>query len=115
KRTWSGADLGIPGNIGGLVFSPSGNELYVVGDADEPESAIYKVPLTRVAHEVVDLRASARVLGATTGGFDAGLEFGPAGTLFYGYFQTTLLGQRAGGVAGAEATRDLTNLGVSAF
>ena len=38
KRTWSGDTLGIPANLGGLIFSADGNALYVVGAADTTSS-----------------------------------------------------------------------------
>lgn len=116
KRTWSGAALGIPANLGGLVFSPAGDQLYVIGHADEPTSAVYALPVTRVAGEVTDLGPATRLFGATTatGGLDAGLEFGPAGTLFYVYFQTNLLAERPGGVGGGEVTHDLSSRDVRA-
>lgn len=111
KQTWNGADLGLHGHLGGLVFSPGGDTLYVVANADLPTSAVYALPVTRVGGAVTSLGPATIVFsGSVPGaGLDAGIEFGPGGTLFYAYFQVRYLAQRPGGVTGAETTRDLSS------
>lgn len=120
KRTWSGpTELGIPANLGGLLFSADGATLYAVGNSERAASALYAVPVTRdpITHEVVDLGPIGSVTkvfdgNAATPGLDAGWDVGPAGTLFYTYWSANYLGQRPGGVAGAETLFDMATVGV---
>lgn len=121
KRTFQGSALGVPRELGGVVFSADGSVLYVVGDADRSTSAVFAVPVIRDGgtQEIVDLGPAESVTKvfdgvAPMGGLDAGLDVGPAGTLFYLYWNANLLGQRPGGVAGVETQFDLTPLGVPA-
>ena len=109
KHTWSGVSLGIPGPLGGLMFSPDGNTLYAVGASERTNSALYAVPVTRdpSTHEVTDLGPDTSVTkvfdgNPSTAGLDAGLEFGPAGTFFYTYWPSNRLGERPGGIGGSE-------------
>jgi hypothetical protein len=114
RGTWKATDLGVPPPLGGLVFSPEGSTLYVVGDADEVESALYAVPVVRdPAGRVTDLGSAALAFEGSAG-LDAGLEYGPGGTLFYAYFRTNQLGERPAGVAGAESVFPLVPHGVPA-
>jgi hypothetical protein len=114
KGTWSATDLGVPPPLGGLAFSADGGTLYVVGDADEAGSGLYAVPVVRDnAGQVTDLGSGVLAFGGSAG-LDAGLERGPAGTLFYSYIRTNQLGQRPGGVGGAESVFDLGAHGVPA-
>ncbi len=117
KRTWSGASLTVPAPLGGLMFSPDGATLYVVGASEGNSSALYAVPVTRdpVTMEVVDLGPAAavtKVFDGSAAGLDAGFEIGPAGTLFYTYYPANKLGQRPGGAGGAEAVYDMAAVGV---
>jgi hypothetical protein len=117
KRTWSGASLTIPAPLGGLMFSPDGVTLYAVGASETGSSALYAVPVTRdpATKEVIDLGPAAavtKVFDGTATGLDAGIEVGPAGTLFYTYWSANKLGQRPGGVAGAETVYDMAAVGV---
>jgi hypothetical protein len=111
KQTWIGADLGLHGHLGGIVFSADGEKLYVVTNADLPTSAVYSLPVTRVGGAVTELGPATVVFtGSVPGdGLDAGLEFGPGGTLFYTYYHVRYLAQRPGGITGAETTRDLSS------
>src|SRR5262244_787814 len=70
-RVWTAASLGIPvspdptcassnscTDLGGIVFSPNGNTLYVVAGADKAASARYAVTVVRnnpATNEVTDL------------------------------------------------------------
>src|SRR5207249_986123 len=92
-----------PANLGGILFSPDGNTLYVVGAVDDTTSGVYAVSVVRdaVTHEVTNLVGPAPLAfsGTSPGtgtGIDAGLEFGPSGTLFYSYFDANVLAERAG-------------------
>src|SRR5689334_18383643 len=114
KHTWSATSLGIPGNLGALLFSADGNTLYVVGASESSISALYAVPVTRdpATHAVIDLGPAASVTkvfsgNASTAGLDAGFDFGPGGTLFYTYWSANYLGERPGGLGGAETRFDM--------
>ena len=109
KRSWSGSSLSVPGNLGGMLFTDDGQTLYVVGNSERSNSALYAVPLTRdpVTKEVTDMGPAASVTLVFSGapgiaGLDAGWEIGPGGTLFYTYWSANYLGERPGGVSGAE-------------
>ena len=119
KNRWTASSLGIPDNLGGLLFTADGATLYVVGASEEDTSALYAVPVTRnpTTNEVVKLGPKSTVVKVFDGdptipGLDAGLEFGPDGTLFYTYWNSNYLGQRPGGVAGAETIFPMQPLGV---
>ncbi len=125
-RVWAGSaldanmasrsSLGIPANIGGLLFSSDGNTLYVVGAASGDGSGVYAVSVVRdpSTHEVTNLVGPATLVFAGAppsagAGVDAGLEFGPSGTLFYSYFDANRLAERVGG---SEMQFNLTSLAV---
>ena len=79
KNEWSGVSLGIPGPLGGLLFSEDGAVLYVVGESEGAGSALYAVPVARDAatHEVTALGPAAAVTPVFSGtkeGLDAGWE-----------------------------------------
>jgi hypothetical protein len=119
EQTWTSAALNLPQNLGGLFFSADGDTLYVVGDANSSSSALWAVPVTRnpATDAIVALGPNFQVTkafdgNASTPGLDAGWAFGPAGTLFYNYWDANWLGQRPGGVAGAETSIDLGAAGV---
>ena len=119
KHMWSATSLGIPGPLGALVFAADGLTLYVVGASESSISALYAVPVTRDAatNAVVDLGPAASVTkvfsgNPTTAGLDAGFDFGPTGTLFYTYWSANYLGERPGGVGGAETRFDMAKVGV---
>jgi hypothetical protein len=120
-RCWTATDLGVPRPLGGLRFSDDGRTLYLVGEADQASSAIWALAVTRDAAsgEVVDLGAATTSFPGSPptsmSGLDAGLEVGPGGTLFDVYFgvdqnadDVTFLGERPGGIAGAETLFDLS-------
>ena len=115
-NTWSGASLGIPAPLGGLLFSADGATLYVVGASEASDSALYAVPVTRDAsRHVVDLgpaSAVQKVFDGTASGLDAGWEHGPSGTLFYTYWSANVLGERPGGITGTETAFDMAEAGV---
>ena len=113
KRVWAGSpvsatgtsrsSLGVPANLGAILFSRDGNTLYVVGAADDTTSGVYAVSVVRdaITHEVTNLVGPATlVFGGTSPsaetGIDAGLEFGPSGTVFYSYFDANFLAERVG-------------------
>lgn len=112
KNTWSATALGVPTPLGGLVFSPDGATLYVVGGADKSTSVLYALPVTRDAADRVTGFGAAAPVFMGSGGLDAGLEHGPAGTLFYSCFATNQLGERPGGVGSSETRLDLGPHGV---
>jgi hypothetical protein len=119
KSTFAGASLGIPAPLGGLMFSADGSVLYVVGASEASSSALYAVPVTRdpATHEVTALGPAAAVTKAFDGnpatpGLDAGFAVGPAGTLFYTYWSANRLGQRPGGIGGAETQFNMALVGV---
>lgn len=119
KHTFSSTTLGIPGPLAGLLFSTDGNLLYVVGASETATSALYAVPVTRnpATDEVTALGPAAAVTkvfdgNPATPGLDAGFEIGPAGTLFYTYWSANQLGERPGGVGGAETQFNMGAVGV---
>jgi hypothetical protein len=119
KNTFSATSLGIPGPLAGLLFSADGNLLYVVGASETPTSALYGVPVTRdpLTGDVTGLGPAAAVTKvfdgtAATPGLDAGFEIGPGGTLFYTYWSSNRLGERPGGVTGAETQFNMGTVGV---
>jgi len=120
KRTFSGTTIGLPMELGGALFSADGNTLYVVANADRTGSdAVFAVPVIRDGgtQEIIDLGPAASVVklfdgDSVAGGLDAGLDFGPGGTLFYYYWLPNTLAQRPGGFAGAETQFLLTDIGV---
>src|SRR5262245_60873087 len=81
KRTYAGSTIGVPQELGGALFSPDGNTLYLVGSADRATSAVYAVPVIRDSgtQEIIDLGPSAAVTKAFdsasfSGELDAGLD-----------------------------------------
>ncbi len=119
KNTFSATTLGVPGPLGGLMFSPDGTVLYLVGASELTTSALYRIPVTRdpATHQVTDLGPAAAITkafdgNAATPGLDTGLELGPGGTLFYTYWSSNFLGERPGGVAGAETQFNMAPIGV---
>ncbi|MDP7114049.1 MAG: putative metal-binding motif-containing protein, partial [Myxococcota bacterium] len=118
-NSWSGVSLDVPGYLGALMFSEDGDVLYVVGDSETTDHALYAVPVTRdpVTGQVTDLGPAEDVTVVFEGsvdvrGLDAGLEVGPEGTWFYTYFPDNQLGERPGGPGGAESIYDLATAGV---
>jgi hypothetical protein len=110
----------LPRAYGGIRFSADGTILYAVGDSDAPSSALYAMTVTRDAGSgrVVSLGTPTTVFAgepswSDPAGLDAGLEFGPAGTLFYTYFPSPNLAQRPGGLTGMES--ELTVPGVTSL
>jgi hypothetical protein len=96
-----------------------GSTLYAVGASEQSTSALYAIPVTRSpgTNEVTALGPKAAVTKvfdgqALTPGLDAGWDFGPSGTLFYTYWSANYLGERPGGVAGAETQFDMSMVGV---
>jgi hypothetical protein len=109
-RTWSASQLGVPTHLGGLVFDPAGGTLYVVGAADTSASGLWAVPVTRAGDgSIAAFGTASLVFGGhpATPGLDAGVAFGPDGTLFFTYFEANFLGERPGGPAGTETRYDL--------
>jgi hypothetical protein len=98
----------LPTPYGGLRFSADGNTLYAVGGADDTGSALYSMSVTRDAmSRVVSLGSPVKVFDgapsfAEPAGLDAGLAFGPSGTLFYTYYPSPNLAQRPLGIGGSE-------------
>jgi hypothetical protein len=117
KNVWDApGELGIPANVGGLMFSQDGTILYAVGASEDPASAVYAIPVTRdpASSQVTALGPAGAVSkvfdgdpGTPGSGLSAGLDFGPADTLFYAYWSANVLGQRPGGVGGAETQFDM--------
>src|SRR5947207_14478604 len=69
KRMWSADSLGIPTELGGLLFSGDGKTLYVVGASGGPMGALYAVPAMRGGSttEVIDLGPADAVTRRVTG------------------------------------------------
>jgi hypothetical protein len=119
RQVWDGFSLGLPSPLGGMLFSADGSTLYVVGASERSDSALYAVPVQRdpVTSVITNLGPASAVTLVFSGdpettGLDAGLEWGPAGTLFYTYWPAHTLGQRPGGLAGAETLYPLTDTGL---
>ena len=114
--TWSAASLGVPGNPGGLTFSEDGQTLYIVGDSERAQSAVYALPVIRdpqtqrvvgFGPAVVEFAGDPNIPG-----LDAGLERGPGNTLFYTYWNANHLGQRAVATSTVEVLFDMGLSGV---
>jgi hypothetical protein len=88
----------VPQEFGGLVVNPSNpNSLFLVGQANQNEAAIYDLSLIRDGGGHVTgfggpgvFRASAYGL---TGGADGSLVYGPGGVLFYSSYPDNHIGQ----------------------
>jgi hypothetical protein len=115
---WSGPiELGVPGNLGGMLFSPDGNLLYIVGESETRFSTVYGVPVVRdpVTNKVINLLPTTGVIyvgDPLTAGLDAGFEFGPEGTIFNTYWSANKIGQRPGGPQGSETLFDMLQVGI---
>lgn len=114
---WSGTSVGVPGRLGAMMFSDDGDTLYVVGNAEASNSALYAVAVTRDAAtgQVTDLgpsESTTLVFEGSFAGLDTGLEIGPDGTLFYTYWNANYVGQRPGGLAGDETAYNMATVGV---
>ncbi len=94
--TPSGA-LGIPANLGGIEFSADGSTLYVGGSANAPSGAIYAVPVTRDPNTLYVTGLGPATFYASAPYIDGGLQFGPAGTVFFTGYPVNTLGQITGG------------------
>ena len=100
-----------------MMFSDDGDTLYVVGNAEQLNSALYAVPVTRdpTTNQVTDLgpaESTTLVFSGSLTGLDTGLEIGPDGTLFYTYWSDNYIGQRPGGFGGAEMVYNMAAVGV---
>lgn len=116
-NVWAGTSVGVPGRLGAMMFSDDGNTLYVVGDAELANSALYAVAVSRdsVTGQVTDLgpaESTTLVFSGSLAGLDTGLEIGPDGTLFYTYWDANYIGQRPGGFGGDETTYNMATVGV---
>ncbi|MGB5694764.1 MAG: hypothetical protein WBM46_03850 [Polyangiales bacterium] len=116
-NTWSGASVGVPGRLGAMMFSQDGNTLYVVGNAEGSDSAVYAVIVRRDAatNKVTDLgpaETTTMLFAGSLVGLDTGLEIGPDGTLFYTYWDANHIGERPGGFGGDETLYDMATVGV---
>jgi hypothetical protein len=123
KGSWSAMTLGVPTDLAGIRFSSDGSVLYVVGKADLPASAMYVVPVIRDpnTNEITDLGMASPTplfsanVSTPAGGLDSGPEEGPAGTLFYTYFNANngnFIGERRAGDIATEMQFDLAPKGV---
>ncbi|MBI4821466.1 MAG: Ig-like domain-containing protein [Deltaproteobacteria bacterium] len=115
-QIWRGVDFGVPGRLGGLLFSEDGQTLFAVGNAEASDSALYALPVSRdpSTGRILSFGAPTLVFAgtATTPGLDAGLERGPEGTLFYTYWSAHKLGERPEANPGVETMFDMTPTGV---
>lgn len=109
RQIWSGAALGLPSPLGGMLFSADGKTLYVVGGSEQISGGLYAVPVQRdsITQVVTNLGPATNVTlvfacDPNTRGLDAGWELGPGGTLFYTYWPANVLGERPGGFTGTE-------------
>jgi hypothetical protein len=124
KKVWDApGTLGVPENLGGLLFSQDGATLYAVGSSEDPASALYAIPVTRdpATNQVTELGPMGAVTkvfdgdsGTPGSGLTAGLEFGPGGTFFSTYWSKNVLAERPGGVNGVETQFDMGALGIPA-
>ena len=123
KGSWSAAMLGIPTNLAGIRFSSDGSTIYAVGNADVPASAMYAIPVIRDpgTQAITDLGMASSTpffsanVSTVAGGLDSGPEEGPAGTLFYTYFNANngnFIAERRAGDIGTEMQFDVAPLGV---
>ncbi|MCC7385140.1 MAG: cadherin-like domain-containing protein [Deltaproteobacteria bacterium] len=115
-NTWSGATFGVPGRLGAMMFSADGQTLYVVGNSEAASSAVYALPVTRdpATQRVTGFGNGVLVFSGNpaTPGIDAGLEIGPDGTLFYTYWRSHYLGERAATSTAVEQAFSMAATGV---
>lgn len=114
-QVWAGADFGVPGRLGALMFSDDGQTLFIVGNAEAPNSALYSLPVMRDPNtdRVTGFGSATLVFmgDPSIPGLDTGLEVGPDGTLFYTYWNAHHIGQRTT-TSTVEVTFDMTPTGV---
>lgn len=88
-----GGPLGVPSNLGGVVFL-NNNTLLVGGAANGASGAIYSVGLTRdPIDNYINGFSGPATFFASAPNIDGGLAFGPGGVLFYTGFPNNVIGQ----------------------
>jgi hypothetical protein len=116
ENVWDGASLGVPGRLGAMMFSQDGRTLYVVGNSEASNSAVYALPVIRdpISERVTGFGPATLFFNgnANTPGIDAGLEIGPEGTLFYTYYRSHRIGERTVTSSTVEASFDMGPTGV---
>ncbi|MFT6233445.1 MAG: hypothetical protein ACJAZO_003965 [Myxococcota bacterium] len=113
--TWAAeAELALPDSQGACMFTEDGTEMYAVGRAEESESQLFSLSVTRDPgnHRVTAFGQAVSLFGGTESGLDSGLVVGPEGTLFYTYWSSNHLGIRPGGVTGAETIYNMADYNV---
>ncbi|MFO0827439.1 MAG: hypothetical protein U0572_04750 [Phycisphaerales bacterium] len=113
-----GSPLNVPANLGGLFIGTNDpNTLFIGGAANSMSAALYSVPLVRGADGHIAAFGGAGTtiasLHGVGGGVDGGLQYGPAGVLFYTTYPDNQLGQIKPGSGGPDLLIALAPLGVS--
>lgn len=92
----SSASIGVPGNLGALMFPSDSNSLYVVGASEGPAAALYAVPLTRNASGRITALGNGNLVFSAPN-MDAGLVVKPeTSTLFFTRYSNNVLSERVG-------------------
>ncbi len=117
-QTWDGASLGVPGPLGGLMFSADGSVVHVIGDARKENSVAYSLSVQRDPHtgQVSGLAVQDELWfegDSTRPGLAEGLALGPDDTLFYTYCDANHLGERPFAGLGEEGLFDLGVYGIT--
>lgn len=110
-----GAPLGVPANLGGCTFKVGDPDaLYICGGANGSAGQLFRVGLTRDAQRNITGFSGTAVLVATAPYNDGGLEFGPAGVLFYTRYSANELGMIKPGSTSTDKVVALSPLGMPA-
>lgn len=88
-----GTPPGVPANLGGLTFKFGENDtLYIGGNANQPNGAVYRIGLVRDGAGDITGFAGTATKVADAPYIDGGLQFGSSGVLFFTRYSQNELG-----------------------
>ncbi|MCC7387198.1 MAG: hypothetical protein IT431_00370 [Phycisphaerales bacterium] len=109
-----GTPADIPAPLGGLVFLDGDPDtLLIGGSANNPNAAIYAVPVVRDGEGHITGFAGPGVYHADAPNIDGGLCYGPDGVLFFSRYNMNHVGQLKPGSTTPDKDIDLNALGFS--
>jgi len=92
----SRVSLGVPGNLGAIMFSSDASTLNIVGASEASSAALYSVPLTRDTNNRVNTLGTGSLVFSASD-ISAGLSVKPGTeTLFFTRYSNNVLSQRVG-------------------
>ncbi len=108
-----GTPANVPANLGGINFMPGNpNVLLVGGAANGGNGALYAVPVTRDANNVITGISGPGVFYSSAVSIDGGVAIAPNNTIFVTTYSNNLLHQIIPGSGGPASTLDLGSFGV---